>query len=89
MGIEVKQVFKNGDKEMVKVEVPPTRADILHPCDIMEDIGIGWGYNNIPVVYPPTNTVGSFQPANKFQDLLRNECAQAGYIECLTSCLIS
>jgi phenylalanyl-tRNA synthetase beta chain len=60
MGIEVKEVFKAGDKEMVKVEVPPTRADILHPCDIMEDIGIGWGYNNIPVVFPPTNTVGSF-----------------------------
>lgn len=71
MGIEVKSV-NNG---FVKVEVPPTRADILHPCDIMEDIGIGWGYNNIPIVWPPTNTVGSFQPANKFQDLLRAECA--------------
>ena len=44
----------------VKVEVPPTRADILHACDVVEDIGIGYGFNNIQKVYPPTNTVGSF-----------------------------
>lgn len=42
------------------VEVPPTRADILHKCDVTEDIGIGYGFNNIAKVYPPTNTVGSF-----------------------------
>ena len=40
------------------VEVPPTRADVLHPCDIAEDIGIAFGYNNIPRVIPPTNTIG-------------------------------
>jgi phenylalanyl-tRNA synthetase beta chain len=27
-------------------------------CDIAEDIGIAFGYNNIPRVFPPTNTVG-------------------------------
>jgi phenylalanyl-tRNA synthetase beta chain len=65
------------------------RADILHPCDVIEDIGIGYGFNNIPKVFPPTNTVGSFMPLNKFTDLLRHELAQAGYIECLTGALLS
>ena len=50
-------------------EVNATRPDILHGCDIAEEIGIGYGFNNIPMVYPPTNTVGSFIPENKFTDL--------------------
>lgn len=57
--------------EKMKVECPPTRSDILHPCDVVEDIGIGYGFNNIERVFPQTNTVGSYQPNNKFSDLLR------------------
>ena len=62
MGLVVKEFTETS----VKVEVPPIRADIMHPCDIAEDIGIGYGFNNVTPVFPPTNTVGSFQPANKF-----------------------
>jgi len=75
--------------KLVKFEVAPTRADILHACDIAEEIGIGYGFNNIPMIYPQTNTVGSFIPENKFTDLLRHELAQAGYIESLTFSLVS
>ena len=74
---------------LVKFQVSPLRPDILHACDIAEEIGIGYGFNNIPMVYPPTNTVGSFIPENKFTDLLRHELAQAGYIETLTCALLS
>ena len=77
------------DAGVMKVEFSPTRSDILHPCDIVEDIGIGYGYNNIAKVFPDTNTVGAFQPNNKFSDLLRQELAQAGYIEQLTFSLVS
>lgn len=87
MGLKV--VGNSDDGKTVKVEVPPTRADILHSCDVVEDIGIGYGFNNIQKIYPPTNTVGSFQPNNKFADMLRAELAQAGYNECLTFSLLS
>jgi phenylalanyl-tRNA synthetase beta chain len=73
MGLELIDSSDDGSK--LEFEVPPTRADILHPCDVIEDIGIGYGFNNIERVYPPTNTVGSFQPNNKFADLLRGELA--------------
>lgn len=53
-----------------KVTVSPVRADVLHACDIAEDIGVAFGFNNIPRVVPPTNTVGSLLPMNKFSDLL-------------------
>ena len=67
----------------------PVRADILHACDIAEDIGVAFGFNNIPRIVPPTNTVGSLLPMNKFSDLLRMEIAQAGFTEILTSGLVS
>lgn len=38
---------ENNGKEL-KVEVPFVRSDILHACDIAEDVGIAYGYNNIP-----------------------------------------
>ena len=82
-------VLKGSSEGKLQVEVPPTRSDILHSCDVVEDIGIGYGFNNITPVYPPTNTVGSYQPNNKFSDLLRQELAQASYIEQLTFGLIS
>lgn len=82
-------IESSNPEKLVKFEVSPVRPDILHSCDIAEEIGIGYGFNNIPKVYPPTNTVGSFIPKNKFTDLLRHEIAQAGYIESLTCALLS
>ena len=81
---------ESSDKQkLVKFLVSPVRPDILHACDIAEEVGIGYGFNNIPMVYPQTNTVGGFIPENKFTDLLRHEIAQAGYIESLTCALVS
>ena len=85
MGLEFKS---NTDTDFVAT-VPAYRSDILHPCDVAEDIGIAFGFNNIPKVMPPTNSVGKLLPLNKFSDLLRQELAQAGYTEVLTSGLIS
>ena len=79
---------QDGNKKVI-VEVPPTRTDVIHECDIAEDIGIAYGYNNIPKVFPPTNTVGKQIPLHKFSDLIRSELAQAGYIESLTMSLLS
>ena len=87
MGLKIEEVKDNDSK--LRLEVPPLRADIMQACDIAEDIGIAYGYNNIPKVFPPTHTFGKQIPENKFTDLLRHELAQAGYIECLTMSLIS
>lgn len=87
MGLKVTGTKESGN--IMIVQVPPTRSDVLHACDIAEDVGIAYGYNNIPKVFPPTNTIGKQIPENKFSDLLRNELAQAGYIECLTMSLLS
>jgi phenylalanyl-tRNA synthetase beta chain len=73
----------------LRVRVPATRSDILHCCDLMEDVAIGYGYNQIPPSLPLTNTVAQAFPLNTLSDLLRLEMAQAGYSEVLTLSLVS
>ena len=38
----------SADSSSISVRVPPTRSDVLHACDVMEDVAIAFGYNNIP-----------------------------------------
>lgn len=41
------------------VKVPPTRHDIIHACDIIEDVAIAVGYNAIPKVVPDISSVAN------------------------------
>ncbi|XP_065060802.1 phenylalanine--tRNA ligase beta subunit-like [Rhopilema esculentum] len=77
------------DGKRVDVIVPPTRADVIHPCDIYEDIAIAYGYNNVTEVIPPTNCIANQLPLNKLCDLVRGPIAQAGFTEALTFSLCS
>lgn len=81
--------YKSQTESSFRVSVPVTRYDIMHPCDVVEDIGVVFGYNNIPRVLPPTNTIGKQLEMNKFTELMRHELAQAGYYETLTFGLLS
>ncbi|XP_072042150.1 phenylalanine--tRNA ligase beta subunit-like [Amphiura filiformis] len=71
------------------VEIPPTRADVIHACDVVEDVAIAHGYNNIMERIPQTNTIANQYPINKLTDLLRQEIAAAGFTEVLTFALCS
>lgn len=77
------------DKQTITVNVPPTRSDILHAVDVIEDVAIAYGFNNIPVEVPKTVTFGAPLPINHFTDLLRAEIARAGFMEMLTHGLCS
>jgi phenylalanyl-tRNA synthetase beta chain len=81
--------IKSRTDETFVVSVPVNRSDILHAWDIAEDIGIAYGYNNIVTSIPQTLTIGKPLPKNKLTDLLRQELAQAGFIECMNVGLIS
>ena len=77
------------DADVLDVLVPATRPDILHQCDIMEDAAIAYGYNNLPKSMPTTNTVAKALPVNKLSDIIRKECAMAGWTEALPLILVS
>lgn len=73
----------------IEVHVPPTRHDIIHKCDIMEDVGIAYGYDNIRMTLPKSATIASQVPLNKLSDQLRHEVARCGYTEALNFSLCS
>ena len=73
----------------IEVLAPITRSDILHPCDIAEDLAISYGYNNIKKELTTTKTHGVQQPYNKLADFFRDEMAMGGYVEFLTMALLS
>lgn len=77
------------DLGVVRVTIPPTRSDILHAVDVIEDVAIAYGYNNVPLMIPQTLCVGAPLPINHFTDLIRAEVARAGYMEMLTHGLCS
>ena len=79
----------DAETNMLRVEVGPARSDVLHQCDIAEDVAIAHGYNNIARTIPPVNTVGAQHPLNHFSDLVRNEMAMLGFSEVLTWILCS
>lgn len=73
----------------IAVEIPPTRHDVIHACDIYEDVAIAHGYNNIKRTLPPTMHIGRQYPLNKLTEQLREQIAQAGFTEALTFALCS
>lgn len=83
----VAEPINNG--ESVRVTAPPTRSDVLHKCDIMEDVGIAFGFDNIPKTTPNCSTIGKAFEMNHLCDLLRQEIANAGFTEALTLSLCS
>ncbi|RMD44380.1 hypothetical protein DV735_g685, partial [Chaetothyriales sp. CBS 134920] len=78
------------DANLVDVEIPPTRADILHQADLMEDVCIAYGFNKLPRAFPKVGvTIAQPLPVNKLGDIVRNEAAMAGWTEVMPLILCS
>ena len=79
----------SSDQKDLQVSIPPTRSDILHACDIMEDAAIAYNFNKIKETHPKSSTIAVPLPINKLGDMLRKECAYSGYTEVLAFTLCS
>lgn len=85
----LKSLLESENKDTLTVQAPIMRSDIIHACDIAEDLAISYGYNNISKKKLTTVCNGAQQPINKLTDLIRTEMAMSGYTECLTMALLS
>ncbi|KAL1534156.1 phenylalanine--tRNA ligase [Salvia divinorum] len=86
MQLHAKHSISEKNEASFTISVPPTRSDILHLCDVAEDVAIAYGYNEIPkITFPSVKP----QLLNKFSDLIREEIATVGYTEVLTWILCS
>ena len=77
-------------KDLIDLRIPPTRADVLHQCDIMEDVAIAYGFNKLPRYFPSkSGTIAQPLMINKLSDIVRLETAMAGWSEVMPLILCS
>ena len=78
------------DDDVLDVAVPVTRADVLHQADIMEDVAIAYGFNNLPRHFAGTTSFTAAQlPISKLSDIIRDESRGTGFIEVMPLILCS
>ncbi len=67
-----------------KALIPAYRSDVLHQIDLIEDIAIAYGYENIQEEIPEVATVGEESKMGIFKRNISNILAGLGLIECKT-----
>ncbi len=77
MGYGVRVVKTN----QMQILIPKFRMDILHPVDIMEDIAIGYGFDNLKPAMPQTMTTGKSDPVTRIKNKVRDLMVGMGYQE--------
>jgi phenylalanyl-tRNA synthetase beta chain len=68
----------------VEVLVPFYRVDVMHQVDIIEDVAIAYGYNNIECVWRELATSGKAKADQQLIDVARELMTGLGYQEILT-----
>ena len=76
-----------GDK-IIQIEMPRWRFDILHPIDLVEEIAIGHGYEDLGSDIPKTPLSGSQLKSSNFTRRLTN-CLQGLGLQQITSLTLS
>ena len=85
MGFGAKDV---GNDEL-EVLIPRYRADILDNPDIIEDIAIGIGFDNIPAVFPMNATVGKSHESTELGSSIMEIMTGLGYSQVMPFTLTS
>ena len=73
----------------LRVWVPATRNDVMHPVDLVEDAAIAYGYENLEPGLVPTFTVGSPRPVEERAAIARRVLTGLGFHQVMTLVLTS
>jgi phenylalanyl-tRNA synthetase beta chain len=84
-GFGIEKVSQN----TLKVLVPCYRVDVMHQVDLVEDVAIAYGYNNIEPLWRELPTSGGVRPEQRLIDVAREFMVGLGYQEILTYTLTS
>jgi phenylalanyl-tRNA synthetase beta chain len=72
------------EKNRVTIQIPCYRIDIMHQVDLVEDVAIAYGYNNIKPFWRKLPTTGGSRPEQVFLGIARELMVGLGYQEVLT-----
>ena len=73
----------DGSGLVYEVEIPPYRVDVLHPMDLVDDIGRAYGFNDLDPRYPDVSTVGGRTEASRLEDAARDGLVGLGFEDLL------
>uniref|UniRef100_A0A7C4CCL9 phenylalanine--tRNA ligase n=1 Tax=candidate division WOR-3 bacterium TaxID=2052148 RepID=A0A7C4CCL9_UNCW3 len=69
---------------VLRVRSPAYRADLMHDYDLIEDAGIGYGYERVTPRLVPAMTVGRPQPIEETAEVYRRSLTGLGFLETMT-----
>ncbi|WP_313693073.1 phenylalanine--tRNA ligase subunit beta [Halorarum halobium] len=65
------------------VTVPPYRVDVLHPLDLIDDVGRAYGFNSLDPTYPDIGTIGGRHERSRLEDAVRTSLVGLGFQDTL------
>jgi phenylalanyl-tRNA synthetase beta chain len=71
-----------------RVSIPPYRTDVLHPVDIIDDIGRAYGFNELSPRYPVVGTVGGRHERSRRERAIRETLVGLGFEDLLNFHLV-
>jgi phenylalanyl-tRNA synthetase beta chain len=71
-----------------RVSVPPYRTDVLHPVDIIDDIGRAYGFNELTPRYPGVGTIGGRHERSRHERAIRETLVGLGFEDLLNFHLV-
>jgi phenylalanyl-tRNA synthetase beta chain len=74
--------------DSIEAQIPAYRVDMLHEVDLIEDIGVGHGYDRIPLRLPRESTVGAPARITLFSQTLREMMIGYGYQEIMSLSMV-
>lgn len=77
-----------GDGLSYYVSIPPYRTDVLHPVDVVDDIGRAYGFNHLEPEYPDVSTVGGRHERSRHERAIRETLVGLGFEDLLNFHLI-
>ncbi|AHZ22911.1 phenylalanyl-tRNA synthetase subunit beta [Haloferax mediterranei ATCC 33500] len=78
-----------GEETVYDVSIPPYRVDVLHPLDLVDDVGRAYGFNELEPRYPDVGTVGQRHERSRLEDAARTSLVGLGFEDLLNFHMIS
>ena len=71
------------DATTYEVSIPPYRVDVLHPLDLVDDVGRAYGFDELEPKYPDVGTVGGRHERSRLEAATRNVLTGLGFEDLL------
>nr|WP_049981379.1 phenylalanine--tRNA ligase subunit beta [Halolamina rubra] len=72
-----------GEETQYEVEIPPYRVDVLHPSDLVDDVGRAYGFGDLEPEYPDIGTIGGRHERSRLERATRTALVGLGFEDLL------